>query len=90
MLKVAFLLLFALSSSVYGETEVEWTDPQSGTYFNFGSLKRDPNNPWKIKDGADNGLFSMVYFFNFGANHNQKCKKYSTFYEVIWSLLVKF
>jgi len=37
-------------------------------------LKRDPANAWKVKDGADNGLFSMVYFFNFGSYHNQKCK----------------
>ena len=27
-----------------------------------------------MKDGADNGLFSMIYYFNFGQPHDKKCK----------------
>ena len=30
-----------------------------------------------MKDGADNGLFSMIYYFNFGQAHNKKCKNQS-------------
>ena len=71
-----FLGFSLISNILTAQLPTEWTDPVSGTYYNFGSLKKDPSTPWKVKDGADNGLFSMVYFFNFGDNINQKCKKY--------------
>jgi hypothetical protein len=78
MSKIMMLILFlivCIPNSLCDPSPTEWTDPKTGTYYNFGALKRDTNNPWKVKDGADNGLFSMVYFFNFGGPHNQKCKK---------------
>lgn len=78
--KILFFLFLGVSlvSKIFGvPSPTEWTDPISGTYFNFESLKKDPGNPWKVKDGVDNGLFSMVYFFNFGETPSQKCKKYT-------------
>lgn len=53
---------------------LEWTDPVSGTYFNIANLQKDINNPWKIRDSTDNGIFAIDYFFNFGSNQNKLCK----------------
>ena len=64
--------LFIISMSI--DSNVEWIDPVSGTYYNINSLKKDPNTPWKVKDGSDNGLFSMIYYFDFVTSHNIKCK----------------
>ncbi len=68
------LTLFLICLSVSLNPNLEWIEPSSGTYFNIINLQRDLNNPWKVRDSIDNGIFAIDYFFNFGANHNKICK----------------
>lgn len=35
-------ILLTLSFNIYCDPATEWTDPVSGTKYDFGSLKRDP------------------------------------------------
>jgi hypothetical protein len=67
-LMVIFILLIIITCDEY-----EWTDPVSNTYYNYEGLKRDVNKPWIVKKSS--GIFSDVYYFNFGVKLNGICHK---------------
>jgi hypothetical protein len=65
---LSFLLLFY---SILTQSNTEWTDPVSGTYFNFVGLKRVPTIPWSVR--KETGVFAELYRFNFGDNVSFMC-----------------
>ena len=51
-----------------------WTDPISGSYYDWSKLKHNKDNPYIISDAEiDEENFSLKYYFNIGDIHNQKC-----------------
>ena len=56
-----------------------WTDPISGSYYDWSKLKHNRDNPYIISDAEiDEENFSLKYYFNIGDTHNQKCNNISS------------
>ena len=56
-----------------------WTDPISGSYYDWSKLKHKRDNPYIISDAEiDEENFSLKYYFNIGDTHNQKCNNISS------------
>ena len=71
LINVAILILCALHF-IKTESHYEYTDKDSGTYFNFSKLKRETNNPWTVR--KDSGIFAEIFRFNFGQNVEFNCR----------------
>ena len=79
------LLSFILYTNLFKKISTEeniplsWTDPISGSYYDWSILKHDKNNPYIITDAEiDEENFSLKYYFNIGDTHNQICKNISS------------
>ena len=62
---------------IFSEKNIQtsWTDPISGNYYDWSSLKKSKDNPYVINDAEiDEENFSLKYYFNIGDILNQKCK----------------
>ena len=73
------IYLFPLTSC---ENYLEWEDKESGSSYDFSTLKRSFNNPWVYK--KDSGAYSDIYRFNFNDNVNKQC------YEKTGSIIESF
>ena len=62
-----------------------WTDPITGTQYDWSILKKNKNKPYIINDSEiDEENFSIKYYFNIGDIHNQKCNnKVSSVTEIL-------
>ena len=70
---ITFLFHF---KKIYTEKYIEtsWTDPITGSYYDWSVLKKSKNNPYIIKDSElDEDNFSLKYYFNIGDILNQNC-----------------
>jgi hypothetical protein len=72
-MNAVFLMFFMLLvlDVVKLQLNTEWTDPISGTYYNFGGLKRKRENPWNVR--MEKGMITEIYRFNFGENVSTMC-----------------
>ena len=75
------ILIFILYSTLFPKINTDenipltWTDPVSGSYYDWSILKHSKSNPYIITDAEiDEENFSLKYYFNIGDTHNQKCK----------------
>jgi len=62
-----------------------WSDPMTGSYYDWSKLKKNKNNPYIIKDAEiDEENFSLKYYINIGDIHNHKCKnQFSSVTEIL-------
>ena len=75
----SFILYIFQTQIIFTETAksnpTSWTDPITGSYYDWSILKKKKNNPYIIKDSEiDEENFSIKYYFNIGDIHNQKCQ----------------
>jgi len=73
----SFSILLILLIAVASDDSCSWKDNTTGFNYDLTPFHRDPSNPWVIRDGSDNGLFSMLYYVNFCGNHQQQCRSES-------------
>ena len=85
--KIFILLWFIQFQIILSINKIltSWTDPITGSYYDWSLLKQNRNNPYIIKDEEiDEENFSIKYYFNIGDILNEKCNnKTSSVVEVL-------
>ena len=78
---LGFIIYSFLIKKINTEDNIptSWTDPISGSYYDWSKLKHNKDNPYIISDAEiDEENFSLKYYFNIGNTHNVICNNISS------------